>query len=264
MQLDRLTIETRVRSAWSAIDLGICLARRFWLRSFYLYLSLALPVLALIMFLSSSTDSMWPYVTLWWFKPIFERPILHMMSRELFAEPMRFRRVLGEFWLWIKPAFFWVITWRRLSFYRGMTAPIMLLEQPKGGDYSKRASVLGSKFSSQALWLTVVLFHIENFLLLALFAMLALFFPDLASDFFQNRSIETSTEIFINVVTLILVAAIAPFYVAAGFMLYICRRIELEGWDIEIVFRDWMSNYKEPLPSTTILSDDAQIEAPQS
>jgi len=263
MQLDKITIETRVRSAWSAIDLGICLARRFWLRSVLLYLTLAIPVFGLILLASPSPESLWPYFILWWFKPIFERPILHMMSRELFSEPMSYRKVINEFWLWIKPAFFWVTTWRRLSIYRGMSAPIMLLEQPKGGDYSKRASVLVSKSSSEALWLTVVFYHIEQFLFVALLALIAMFFPTWIMDNWGSVSGDHYIAAITNGTMLIFMALIAPFYVAGGFMLYICRRIELEGWDIEIVFRNWMSNFKAPIDARVSM-EDAHIKVEQS
>jgi len=44
-------------------------------------------------------------------------------------------------------------------------------------------------------------------------------------------------------------------------MLYICRRVELEGWDIEIVFRNWMSNYKAPQAQALPTSEDAIISS---
>ena len=42
-------------------------------------------------------------------------------------------------------------------------------------------------------------------------------------------------------------------------MLYICRRVELEGWDIEITFRNWMSKYKAPLAPLLPVSEDAMV-----
>jgi hypothetical protein len=36
----------------------------------------------------------------------------------------------------------------------------------------------------------------------------------------------------------VVVGALEPFYVAAGFCMYLNRRVELEAWDIEQAFRD--------------------------
>lgn len=81
MQLDHLIIETRIRSGWSAIDLGVVLGRSFWLRSVCLCLVMALPVYALTRLVSDGWYFL-PYIILWWLKPLFERPILFLLSRE--------------------------------------------------------------------------------------------------------------------------------------------------------------------------------------
>lgn len=252
MQLDKLIVETRVRSAWSSVDLGFSLTRRLWLRAFFLYLLVAVPVYCLTLLLDDKYTFL-PYVILWWFKPVFERPILYMVSRELFSEPMSIRRIFRETGSWLKPSFFWITTWRRLSVYRGMTAPIMLLEQPKGNDYSRRASILSSKFSSQSMWLTVVLYHIETFVFFGIIALIALFFPQAAEAIYKGVIITSSDRfIYTEMLGLLSMAVIAPFYVVSGFMLYISRRIELEGWDIEITFRNWMADYRVPIEHTQL------------
>jgi hypothetical protein len=40
-----------------------------------------------------------------------------------------------------------------------------------------------------------------------------------------------------NLVYLLVVGLLEPFYVAAGFAMYLNRRVELEAWDIEQEFR---------------------------
>ena len=241
MNLDNLIIATRVRTGWSAIDLGLVVARHFWFRSLLLYLTIATPVF--IACHSYFDTNYWiPYVILWWCKPLFERPILFMLSRELFKQPMGFWRTLRQWRQWMLPGLGWVLTLRRISITRGMYAPVSLLERPSASDYSKRTLVLGNNYASQATWLTVVLYHIESFLVLAVAVLLATLFPNhIEFDFaFFNTLAEHS--IVVDYGSLLLVAVVAPFYTAAGFMLYICRRVELEGWDIEICFRDWVAN----------------------
>lgn len=243
MQLDSLIIETRMRSGWSSIDLGFRFAQHFWLRSFVLYLVMAVPVYALTRFLPS--DLYWlAFIILWWFKPVFERPILYLMSRELFSERMPFWRVLADVRLWFLPAWLRIISTRRLSTTRGMMAPVNLLEQPKPKAYSHRKSVLSRKFSSEATWLNIVLLHIESFFGFAALMLLEFIFPDAINfgSFIADDSLASPG--YLDLVTVCIMAVIAPFYVAGGFMLYISRRVELEGWDIEIVFRDWVSREK--------------------
>jgi len=247
MQLDKLIIETRIRSGWSSIDLGFSLARHFWFRAFLVYLLVAVPVYCLTLLLGN-VSLLLPFLILWWFKPLFERPILYMVSRELFSEPVSIKRTFRDARLWLKPSFFWIITWRRLSVSRGMTAPIMLLEQPKGADYSKRASILGMRYSTHSMWLTLVLYHIESFLYIALIILIALFFPEFGKSIFQGLYSSEATRLFYDEILFVLaMAAIAPFYVISGFMLYISRRIQLEGWDIEITFRNWVEGYRKPI-----------------
>lgn len=243
MQLNKLIIETRLRTGWSSIDLGFILARVFWSRAFLLYLLMAVPIFLLTR-LISDVSSILPYVILWWCKPLFERPILFFISRELFSQRTNFKQTLFNIREWLMPGIFLVLSVRRLSVLRGMYAPITLLERPVWNQYSQRTSVLGNKFASESMWLTVVLFHIESFLTISALVLFAIMFPEQVevSLAWFNKLQENS--IYIDAASLIVMAAVAPFYTAAGFMLYISRRIELEGWDIEICFRDWMTDYK--------------------
>lgn len=242
MQLSKLIVEPRVRSAWASIDLGTALGRKFWWRGVGLYLTVAVPIFLLIQF-SIGFNGWLPYLILWWLKPIFERPFLFSLSRELFSERCAYWQTIVSYRLWLWPSLLQILTIRRISTNRAMFAPVSLLEQPKGGDYARRASVLGFKFSGASTWLTVVLYHFENFIVFALLALLAFLFPDYIEAslvWFQDQS---SNSVYTAFTFLLIMAIVAPIYCAAGFSLYICRRIELEGWDIEMCFRDWMQGY---------------------
>lgn len=255
MQLDNLIIETRARSGWAAIDLGCVLGKRFWLRGLILYLTLAVPVFLLTRLVADSY--LLPYLILWWFKPLFERPILYFMSRELFNEQLGFWKTLARWKEWLLPGLVWVLTVRRLSVNRGMYAPISMLERPKFSDYGDRASVLGSKFSSESTWLTVAFYHFETFLAIALLVLLAVFFPDQIKFSFTFFNELQENNFYVDLVYVIMMSVVAPFYVASGFMLYISRRVELEGWDIEICFRSWMNDHKALTPEHPIQAKGA-------
>lgn len=254
MQLNKLIIETRVRSAWSAIDLGLAIGKLFWLRGVLLYLIVAAPVFMLTRFVSD-VNSLLPYFILWWCKPVFERPILFFLSRELFNEPMSLVSTLKQVKSWLLPGLGWILSIRRLSLVRSMNAPITLLERPNNAQYRQRASVLGNKSSSQAAWLNIVLFHLESFLSIALLVLLAIFFPKYLTLSFDWINKLEDISLLVDLASITIVAVIAPFYTAAGFMLYISRRVELEGWDIEICFRDWMA--KEHGTNTQELASEA-------
>lgn len=244
MQLNNLIIETRLRTAWSSIDLGFVVARMFWLRGFCLYIVVAAPIFALTRLLSD-VDSILPFFVLWWCKPLFERPILFFMSRELFSQKTNFVQTLMRAREWLWPSVGWILSVRRISIFRSMSAPISLLERPQSSAYSQRASVLGNKFSSESMWLTIVLFFFEGVFTLSLLALFAILFPekiDVVLAWFNNLN---QSSIYVDAASIVVMAAVAPFYTAAGFMLYISRRVELEGWDIEICFRDWMIAYKD-------------------
>ena len=59
---------------------------------------------------------------------------------------------------------------------------------------------------------------------------------DFFTDFFATIQ-PLWLDILTNVVYLAAITAMEPFYVGAGFALYLNRRTLLEGWDIEIAFR---------------------------
>ena len=257
MQLDKLIVETRVRSGWSAIDLGVVLGRMFWLRGVLLYLTLALPLFAVLVFIVNMS-AVYAYLILWWFKPLFERPILYYLSRELFNESVGYWKTLRRWRQWLWPCLGWILTVRRLSVNRGMYAPVSLLESPRSGNYGKRVTVLGSKYANESTWLTVVFYHLESFFATALLVLLAIFFPNLIEFDFKLLVDLQSNTVYVVLGTLLTMSVVAPFYTAAGFILYISRRVELEGWDIEICFRDWMNGYT-PSPERSIVDPSVQV-----
>ena len=245
MQLSNLVIETRLRNAWSSIDLGFVFARQFWFRGVLLYLFVAFPFFVLTR-IFTDYGSVLPFLILWWLKPLFERPILYFMSRELFSDKTGVLRTLLNYRDWLFPGLFSILITRRISLARAMYAPITLLERPTSSAYGSRALVLGNKFSGEGLWLTLILFFTEVVFAISLLSLLAIMFPEhIDVAIAWANDLEQSSAV-LDFVTLLIMATIAPFYVAAGFILYISRRVELEGWDIEICFRDWMRNYKKP------------------
>ena len=53
------------------------------------------------------------------------------------------------------------------------------------------------------------------------------------SGFFSGDEGTVSFEFYVSIAYSIAVLFLEPFYVAAGFGMYLGRRVELEAWDIE-------------------------------
>ncbi len=237
MDLDRMTVAIRPRNAWEAVDQGFAMAREWFLPLWYLWLAIALPfyLLASLLF----PESPWLVILIvWWFKPIYEPPLLFWMSRALFGETQNITKVLSQWLTIVRPQLLANLTWRRLSPNRSFYMPIALLEGLRGAERKKRLLVLGRKQHAGG-WLTVagVLFELalEISILLLLFVLLPeeLRWVDLEQLILTPGTLE---EWLHHIGNLLAMSLIAPFYVAAGFALYLNRRSELEAWDIEISF----------------------------
>ena len=245
MLLNALMINPRLRRPWAAIDLGMPIAKRFWFTYVSIWLVLVIPVFLLSTFLLLG-DFLWlSSILVWWLKPVFERPILYMLSKHLFGQTITIRETLKNYKEWLSTGWIDGITLRRFSFIRSFSMSVTLLEKLNGKAYSQRIDILSSKGGGAAFWLSTTLVHVELFLLLALFASITLFYPLLnVDDFFYFEQYQYFI-LLINTFSVLAMAVVAPFYVSGGFMLYICRRIELEAWDIEICFRDLASKLSE-------------------
>lgn len=239
MQLDRIQIQPRLRNGWQAIDLGWVMARRWW---WPLALSWALPHFALLALLLAILpgEHWWiAFSATWWLKPLWDAAPLYLISRALFGErvslPQTWRAVLAQMRWEILP---WLL-WRRFSPTRSMDMPVTVLEQLRAGARSKRLAVLHLQNTGAGGWLTIVCAHLEIAIGFGLLGLLYWLLPESALPSFDDiwSGDHTGLSLVYYMAFEIGAALVAPFYVAAGFSLYINRRIELEGWDIEIRFR---------------------------
>ena len=105
--------------------------------------------------------------------------------------------------------------------------------------------MISFNYSSTASWLNVILIFIESSLSISAIILITTLWPELIdlSRLFTDENY--SDAIYFDLLAVLSIAFVAPFYTAAGFVLYISRRIELEGWDIEICFRNWVTEFKQ-------------------
>src|SRR5690554_6695568 len=206
---------------------------------FKVWMILTLPITIILSFLP--LDWVWlGAVVIWWLKPLFERPLLMIISQGVFGEEPTTRQVLKAFPLLAMRQTFSSLIWRRLSPSRSMDLPIVQLEGLRGGQRAQRLLVLHRDDAAPAKWLTFLGYHIEILLTLGLFLMVLAFIPETLQVRWLDVTfwMQSKTGLILQgFVYSLAMALVAPWYVACGFALYLNRRIKLEGWDIEIAFK---------------------------
>ncbi len=238
MELEQLAIEVRERKGWSAIDLGFALARQWWRGLFLSWLLPALATFTLFHLVLYKYPGIAMLLT-WWLKPLYDRFPLYILSKRLFGEEVPVSTCLRN---WRRVCACdplpWLL-WRRFNPLRSFVLPVTVLEGLRSKARQRRVGTLEMRASIYAMWLTTICIHIETLLVLAtLFAVFLLVPPQIDMDLFSLIAEREGALLYGgNLLSLLAMALVAPFYVSGGFMLYINRRIELEAWDIELAFR---------------------------
>ena len=239
MQVDALAVRLRPRTPNEAADLGVRLCQSAARSVFPCYAVAALPVIALA--LSSYEIASWlPATLLWCAKPWLDRTILFVLSRSAFGQ----RTTIGDLWnaqrevWWRQFVFTWTI--RRLSLWRSLTQPVYQLEGLSVFKAGARVRQIRQKTVGAAFMMTHAFGMAETCVLLALLSLIFWLAPrGMAPGFDQFFSDEGTTFLAVTLPLCYCLAIliVEPFYVAAGFAMYLNRRAELEAWDIEQEFR---------------------------
>lgn len=245
MNLGAIQVEPRLRNPWQAIDLGFALARAWWRP---LFLSWFLPCVCLWLLLSAVLwQQQWlALILVWWLKPLFDRLPLFFASRAMFGEVLTLKALFKHWRRALKFEWFSWLTLRRLSPTRSLDMPVTVLEQLSGKARARRLQVMHQTATSGGSWLTFVCIHIEMIISLGAMAMVALLIPAGVDFGLIDSYIDQSPWMVFasNGVSILAMSLVAPFYTMAGFSLYINRRVQLEGWDIEIRFRHLLERHQ--------------------
>ncbi len=239
---DRLGMVIRLRDPWEAVDLGFILLRTHWRPVMISWLAVTVPVSAALFILF--WNHLWvPPLVIWWLKPALDRVVLHVLAKATFGEVPSLRETLKHAPRLLHRGFLATLFWRRLSPQRSFVLPVWQLEEQPGDGFRKRCNVLLRKGRTQAIFLTFVClgFHVAIFF--SALAALSLFTP-MGSDFEVMSAVFGSgservrwVDVLLSMLPIATVTLLEPFYVAGGFALYLNRRVELEGWDLEVSFR---------------------------
>lgn len=245
MRLEGLTVALRPRTSWEATDLGIALVRRHAATIWLSWIVVTLPVFAVLNLGAALIDTVWlAWLVMWWLKPVFDRAPLFILSRAVFGAAPGVRETLRaqRHWGW-RSMIGW-LTWRRLHPSRALLLPVDLLEGLTGPRRGERVRVLQRAASGTSMLTTLIAANMDfvlslAVLLLALMFVPVEFFSDAAQQFwstlFDNPPIWA--QCLGNLVGWLSMSLIEPFYVGAGFGLYLNRRTQLEAWDVELAFR---------------------------
>ncbi|MDH4096281.1 MAG: hypothetical protein OEV81_16025, partial [Betaproteobacteria bacterium] len=245
MQLDNVAVALRPRSAWESIDLGVGMLQQWWRTLYASFLPVYLAGVALAFGAGWAWDKAWvSLVVLWWLKPLFDRVVLHVVSRAVFGEAIGVRRALAEARAWLGTRVLWALTLGRIDMARSFHLPVTQLEGQRGRAGRERRKLLGRRAHGYAVWLTVACLHFEVVAIWSIDMLGQLLVPAKASEgatfaeaFFAGAEMDNVFDFADFAIYALAVLAIEPLYVAAGFALYLNRRTLLEGWDLEVALR---------------------------
>lgn len=243
MRVDAIRLALRQRPMFEAADLGVRLvqadARSVW-RTLW-------PVWLAAVAVAGTSATLWwwaPPVVLWWLKPWLDRSILFVLARSAFREETRFVDLLAAgravWWTGLADA----LLRRRLSPWRAYVQPVLQLEGQRGAARrARRLRILGPH-RGVALAVQSAFATVELCLAFGIGVLPAWLgagpedsgwfsaFWRAAFDADDGATGWTEFAIYAGIVLFL-----EPFFVGAGFAMYLNRRVELEAWDIEQAFR---------------------------
>lgn len=248
MKIDELAIALRARNAWEAMDLGAEMLRCWWQPLMRVWLTVYLPVAVLLVGVFDR-DLWLAILVLWWLKPLFDRFLLHVLSRAAFGAPPTVGATLRAWREILTPGLAMSITFGRFGMItpvawaslRAFDLPVLQLERQRGRAARERLRVLRRRAVGHATLLTVVCAHFELILWAGAELLLVFLHPDSSLqarfEWAGGGADAPGVGLASVVFYCIAVSLIEPLYVAAGFALYLNRRAQLEGWDIELGLR---------------------------
>lgn len=268
MNLDNVTAEMRPRGDWEAADLGARMIRRDAAAIYRIWFAVTLPLVSLAMLLIAFG----PYPALgalvyWWLEPIADGPILRVISRRLFGEEADVRGALRSTLHLARRNWIFLLSPYRFHFARSIAMPVTQLEGLSGPARRARAKVLNLKILNFGIGVTAAYQHLALALYIGVILVGFVFIPTAYQDtlglswmdrFWSDTGRESAALSL--VVVYIAQSILEPWFVGAGFGLYINCRTQLEAWDIEVAFKRMVHRRTSQLAAAVVLA--ALVVAP--
>jgi hypothetical protein len=237
VQVDSLIVRLRPRAPFEAADLGARMCQQASASVYRCYLAVALPLVTLC--LGSFGIAHWlPGLALWCCKPWLDRTVLFVLSRAAFGQPTS----LAELWeaqrqVWWGQLLL-TFTLQRLSAWRSFTQPVYQLEGLSLLTSRKRVLQIRGRDTRAATFVTSAFATAETCLALSVLSLAfwlapAGHMPNVSALLMSAPGGNDLVLLAPSIAYALAVLFLEPFYVAAGFAMYLNRRAELEAWDIE-------------------------------
>lgn len=285
MRIDHLDVALRARSGCEAMELGSALSRRHARAVWGSWLLASAPLFAIFNALGWWLDAFgWAWLAMWWCKPLFERAPLYVLSRGIFGEPVGALAALRAQRSWGNAGFWGYLGWRRFSVLRSLCLPVNLLEGNAPAQRGARRRAVAAGAAGAAVVLTVACMAFEAVLVSGAIGAVFMFMPlELMSESWRaawdmiGQDTPAWAQLGFNLACWLASVLIGPFYVGAGFGLYLNRRTQMEAWDVEIALRRLRERLLPaastlvlllclalPLASAPVHAQDAQTVAEQA
>ncbi|MBN4958792.1 DUF4129 domain-containing protein [Stenotrophomonas maltophilia] len=285
MRIDRLDVALRARSGWEAMELGSALSRRHARAVWGSWLLASAPLFVIFNALGWWLDAFgWAWLAMWWCKPLFERAPLYVLSRGIFGEPVGALAALRAQRSWGNAGFWGYLGWRRFSVLRSLCLPVNLLEGTAPAQRGARRRAVAAGAAGAAVVLTLACMAFEGVLVSGAIGAVFMFMPlELMSESWRaawdmiGQDTPAWAQLGFNLACWLASVLIGPFYVGAGFGLYLNRRTQMEAWDVEIALRRLRERLLPaastlalllclalPLASAPVHAQDAQTVAGQA
>jgi hypothetical protein len=246
MQLERIGVALRPRTALEAMDLGAVMLRAHARQVWSAWFAFTFPIFLVCQLIAWLTGMPWLGLLLpWWLRPLFARIPLYVLSRAVFERTPTWRETLkGQMhWPWTRTIA--ALTWLRLDTHRAVRMPMELLEGVSAKQRAARWRVLSRPLGGRASGLTwtSLLFELVLFVSIGTFALWLIpseALPDSMRNLNQALQLPAFKHALVwtaSVVMYVSMSVIEPLYMASGFALYLNRRTQLEAWDIDLMFR---------------------------
>jgi len=248
------TSSFRRKNFQEAADTGILL----WRENFIYFLPLFAIPLWVCAFASRiilpDNFQIYSWLIIWFLKPLFDRIIVHIISIRFFERDANLKRLSNGLWKTLLRGLIGDLSWRRFSPLRSAMMPMRVLEKnlKPGKLTSMRKKHLKNGGLDYGFLLTIWGIAVEITLLLGQY----LFFLTI-NELMLNGKIGifnfSEIEIYLFAAWCFNFILIETIYVCMGFSLYINSRIAVEGWDLEIIFKNFAEKIREKAKKAVLI-----------
>ncbi|MCL2210107.1 MAG: hypothetical protein FWC19_08685 [Treponema sp.] len=188
------------------------------------------------------------WLVLWFFKPFFDRLVLHVISVRFFESGADYKRLLQGLGKTLRRGLLGDLLWRRFSPLRASMMPVRTLEYGSKSrkEALKRKTLLKTGGLNYCFYLTFWGLALETALLAGEYLFVYMMAGFLTGEYFSLTSeFLASAEVYFFAAWCFNYMLVETIYVCMGFSLYINSRINTEGWDIEIIFRGFAKKLRD-------------------